>query len=483
MVFLRRIGPILLALSLLVGVLVPVSGKAQSSQSPVPAASAPGLPATILRVKVVLNQQEPAIEINSSRPIVPTAKKLEGPPRLVIDLPNANMSLRRKRIGVNSPLISAVRLDQYQKTPPVVRVVVDLLQPSDYTVQADGNRLTIRLRAEVEATLKPPSVPAFTRGVQAAVVPITPGASGLVVMAGNRLASGSSVTAGVDTAILSLGRGGEVRVCPGTTVSVTSSQNGRELMLGMSTGALEAHYALDASADSILTPDFRILLAGPGVFHYAISADSRGNTCVRALPGNAASAIVSELMGDGTYLVKPEEQVVFHSGRLSVMDNAVPEDCGCIAAPVPVMRAATPSGPVVSEADLPPSVHLAQPGEEVKPLPPPESVPGTQAGGSPPSQAASPAAPLTTPLAPETAALPAPQPNEVHVQVEAPFIYRAGDAPPAPTGEAGHLPVARSARPAPLVPVVLPPPAEAHAKPQSRGFFGKVKGFFAAIFR
>lgn len=475
-----RIGPQLMLVPLLVGMLVPSSAKAQSKPLP---------PATIARVRVLLNQTPPALEIISSRPVVPTIKRLDDPPRLVIDIPNALMSVPEKRIDVHNDQISAVRLNQYQKAPPIVRVVVDLLKPSDYTSDAAGNLLTIRLRPAgvvvARKPVEPPTVPAFTRGVQPAVVPVSPGTSGAVVLAGSRLASGSSVTAGAETAVLRLGRGGEVRVCPGTSVSVTSSKNGRDLMLGMSTGALEAHYKLEASADSVVTPDFRILLAGPGEFHYAISADARGNTCVRALPGNTSSVIVSELMGDGTYQVKPSDQVVFHSGRLTAVDTAVPPNCGCPEPPVPVMRASAPPPPVISDANLPQSMRLAPPGELASPVPPPVATSGLRANGSPPSQV------TLSITGPESAPLPASKPNDVHVEVDAPFVFRASDVtppPPAPVQEARRLPLSYSSPPQPMPTTVLPPPphapppAQAQAQPPRRGFFGKIKGFFAAIF-
>jgi hypothetical protein len=259
-----------------------------------------------------------------------------------------------------------------------------------------------------------------------------------------------------------LERGGEVLVCPGTTVSVTSSQSGHALMLGMNTGALEAHYNLDASADSILTPDFRILLSGPGEFHYAVSADSRGNTCVRALPGNTASVIVSELLGDGNYQVKPTEQIVFHSGRLNLVDTAVPAGCGCPPPEIPVMRASAAAP--VTNANLSSPMRLAQPGEESKPV-----------------TAAS--------LPPETAALPASKPNDVHVQVDAPFVFRAEDLPsnkppvalPAPVPEVELLASRDLPRPASFELDALPPP-QSRAKATHHGVFGKIKGFFAGIF-
>ena len=359
----------------------------------------------------------PAVEILSSRPLVPVIRKLENPPRLVIDLPNADVAADLSNIDLSSADSAAtsdaagkqrslpsheirrVRVSKYQNTPPMTRVVLDLVMPLDNTWDAAGNRLMVRLHPLDDATARPPTVAAFSKGVRPVAIPVSSGSSGRVVLASGRLDTGSSVTAGSETSVLRLERGGEVLVCPGTTVSVTSSQSGHALMLGMSTGALEAHYNLDASADSILTPDFRILLAGPGEFHYAVSADSRGNTCIRALPGNTASLIVSELLGEGNYQVKPAEQILFHSGRLNLVDAAVPASCGCPARQFQCCElrryASFGCGGYPRRCN---SRHSADKPANSSELPP------------------------------ETAALPPSKPNDVHVQVEAPFVFRADEA-------------------------------------------------------
>jgi hypothetical protein len=410
--------------------------------------------AIVRSVRMVPDRDGAAVEVLASQPLVPSIIKLRGPLRLVIDLPNARLSGVQKRVDFRSDQVNGVRVSQYQNAPPVARIVLDLATAVNFTWDAAGNRLMVRLRPAQQSADPLPSVSAFT---QPTAVSMTNDSSGTLLLAGSKVVPGSSVAAGSDTAVLRLGRGGEVRVCPGTTVSVTSSQNGRVLMLGMNTGAMEAHYSLETSADSVLTPDFRIQLPGPGEFHYAISADSRGNTCVRALPGNTASVIVSELLGDGTYQVKPNEQAVFHSGRLSSVDTAVPAGCGCPAPAIPVMRAATI--PPASESRVPSSLNLSAND--------PPARPGSFAAEPSPARLA---------MAAETAPLPPSNPNQIHVQVEAPFVFRANDAPPPPIQAAGLLPI-RSRPPLPQTAAL----AE-QVQPPHRKFFGRIRSFFAALF-
>src|SRR5439155_27190690 len=163
---------------------------------------------------------------------------------------------------------------------------------------------------------------------------------------------------------------GEVRVCPGTSVAVTASARSKGLMLSLSGGTVETHYSVGSSADTIQTPDFRILFPGPGDFHFAVRADANGNTCVRALDGNTASIVVSEMMGDGSYQVRPNEQVTFSDGKVS---NAVPfGKCGCAPARESLKADSAAPKPAaiysVNNATLAPPIII--PAPEAKPAAP-----------------------------------------------------------------------------------------------------------------
>jgi len=442
---------------LLVGIIAPI---VTAQHTPQAASGTEHVNITIRSIRVIPGNDGCALEIISDHPLVPAIGKLENPARIVIDLPNARLSSASKRLTFRSSEVAAVRIGQFQGT--VARIVVDLAQPLNYSWDAAGNRLMVRLHPAETSSPKATFVPILLPQSPPSVIPVSSSDVGTVFLAGNRLASGSSITAGFDTAVLNLGRGGEVRVCPETTVSVTSAQNGRSLMLGMSTGSLEAHYALDASSDSILTPDFRILLAGPGEFHYAISADPHGNTCVQALPGNTASVIVSEVLGDGTYQVKPAQLVVFRSGQLKTAASITDRTCGCPALTPDIMRASSPA--LSPDANSPPSIDLRGPAQD---------------RASQPSQVEQ-----VYSRGPEMDALPATKPNDIHVQVDVPFVFRAdepgsGPAQSIPTREAHLLPLRSVPPPAWLLTAVLPP---VQAKAPHHGFFGRVKGFFSAIF-
>ena len=123
---------------------------------------------------------------------------------------------------------------------------------------------------------------------------------GSVMLAGSgtSVLSGSSIEAGTQAATLKLERGGSLLVCEGTKLSVTSSQNGRQLLLSLNTGNLELNYPLGTEADTLLTPDLRLLMPGPGTVHVAVRVAPNGDTCVQSLPWNAAAVVVSESMGD-----------------------------------------------------------------------------------------------------------------------------------------------------------------------------------------
>ena len=438
-----------------------------------------GPPRQIRSVRIVQEKGTPAVEILSTASVIPDIQTLDSPPRLVIDLPNSRLAMSQERIEVRKDNILAIRVRQYQSNPPITRIVVDLKVPYSHSWESADKRLLVRLKPpEVQNAGKspPPAEAPASSGLgltrEAAVVPIS-GESGSTVMDASQLAAGASVTAGSDTTVLKLPRGGEVRVCPGTSLSVTPSKSQRDLMFGMGNGAIETHYSLASSADAVLTPDFRIMFAGPGDFHFAISADSHGNTCVRSLAGDTSSAIVSELMGDKIYQVRPREQVVFRSGQIDKVDTEVPLECGCPPPPVPVMRTAAPAQ-TVPASQLPSKVTLGA-GPASAPVPDPKADQTSASTGV------------------EVGGLPISKPSGVPVQVDAPLVFTGrnrASTPPPPIDAARELSIEDSTdRQVRLEAVVQPPsppadpaPSEKQKKPR-QGFFGRIGQMFSGLFR
>jgi len=167
---------------------------------------------------------------------------------------------------------------------------------------------------------------------------------------------------------------------------------------------------------------------------------------------------VSELMGNGSHTVEPGEQLIFRAGHASTPGPVV-GNCGC-PAEVLVERAAT-------EAPKPVTAPTAEPPPPVAALI--ESSPhSANVTASPPSE----------------------QPGSVHVQVEAPFVFRASDPPPTPNAPVDLAEIRLSTLPVPgsmfLQPAPQPEVAQAvipDTSPPKRKKRHGLWGFLASIFK
>ncbi|SRR6266481_847817 len=193
-------------------------------------------------------------------------------------------------------------------------------------------------------------------------------ARGVAAQAGSGMmvSNGSQLNAGKSPALLRLARGGQVRLCSQSGLGVNTVPGTPGLLLSMNTGEVVVNYALREYADTLVTPDFRVLLAGPGTFHFALGVTSKGDTCIKPMPGNTSRLIVSETFGTGTYQLKEDEAVLFPSGRLNGR-TALSSECGCAAA-IPVQRAS-------AETPRPPAT-LPGPGDPGIPSPDEPAKPG-----------------------------------------------------------------------------------------------------------
>jgi hypothetical protein len=427
------------------------------------------VPAAVQHIKLMLDKGTPALEIDTTAPVKPQVSTVNGM-RLVVDLPNTNMSVPDKLVPIKHRDLSALRLTLINTTPPMVHVEVDFRKPLGYTLDSDGNRLLFSFHNIEKADALPMPPLASSESLRPVSAPADAPNFANVVPA-ESVAPGSPITADSETTVLRLKRAGDVYVCPRTTVSVVRSRKGPDLMLALNDGGLETHLSLQRSSDEVITPDFRILLRGPGEFHYAIRADSRGNTCVRSLPGNTASAIIYELMGNGTYQVQAQDQIIFHDGKVwdskNSADAVLPVECGC---PPP------PRQTLVASNLLEPQVIAGKSS--------PDLLPHVEGGSDPDLLARKPVA-LGSPAPPEAATeipdLPESLRQQPHVQVDTSLTFTPNPARAA----ARNLPVSSPSRQLSSPVTAMPPPepvVPATAPERHKTVLGKIKSFFSKVF-
>ena len=247
------------------------------------------------------------------------------------------------------------------------------------------------------------------------------------------VASGT-VTSGSETTDVILPHRGVLRVCASTTIKLAADSGVAAgevpgLLMALDHGAIEASFATGRDSDTVLTPDFRILIGGPGAADVKVRLGDHGDTCVDNAGENAPYVLVSSVFDGGAYRVQAGQRVMFQHGNLhEVVDNEK-ESCGC-----PPTR----NGP--NEFPLAQSEGLA-------PQSPPVSNPAVQAGLSP--------------QATETLTYNAPA-----------STAKPGEATPAPVATP-----AATAGGSPLAPAVTPP-----AEEKKQGVFARLGRFFRKIF-
>jgi hypothetical protein len=186
----------------------------------------------------------------------------------------------------------------------------------------------------------------------------------LEVTGGNaKIAAGGSITSGARTTEVVLPHRGVLRVCASTTVKLaadTSVPAGETpgLLMALDRGAVEMSFATTraagTNADVVLTPDFRILIAGPGSSELKVRLGDGGDTCVDNSGANAPYVVVTSLFDPGLYRVQPGQHVMFQHGSLSEVVDEEKEPCGC-PPPQPPAQAAGNEFPLAQSEGLAPT--------------------------------------------------------------------------------------------------------------------------------
>lgn len=158
----------------------------------------------------------------------------------------------------------------------------------------------------------------------------------LEVTAGRTMiAASGSITAGSRTARVLLPRRGELHVCTHTTVKLAADGTAQGsaaqgLLLALDHGAIELSLAGSSHAsDVVMTPDFKIIVSGPGAAEVKIRLGSGGDTCIDNSGTNAPYVLVSSVFEGGAYRIQAGQHVSFQHGSLHQVLDSEKESCGC----------------------------------------------------------------------------------------------------------------------------------------------------------
>ena len=247
------------------------------------------------------------------------------------------------------------------------------------------------------------------------------------------IAASAAITSGAETTQVTLPYRGVLLVCASTTVKLATDSSVPAgdvpgLLMAMDHGAVELSFATSHNADTLLTPDFRILISGPGAAEVKVRLGPQGDTCVDNVGANAPYVLVSSVFDAGVYRVQPGQRVMFQHGNLHEVVDQEKEPCGC-----------PPAAPKENEFPLAQSEGLS---------PTPKPVP---------------ASPAATPATQEPVA---------------PLVYNSDDHAP----QIATIPESASIPPVETIPASAKSAAPKPPPARKRGFFRKIGHFFGRIF-
>ena len=278
--------------------------------------------------------------------------------------------------------------------------------------------------------------PGPTKSGPIAIVPLDskdPGSAAMVTgalqVANGRamIATNGAITAGTSTTEVTLPHRGVLRVCSSTTVKLASDASVPKdeipgLMMVIDHGAIEASFATGRNSDVLLTPDFRILIGGPGSADVKVRLGQHGDTCVDNAGVNAPYVLVTSVFDGGIYRVQPGQRVMFQHGSVSAVVDQEKEPCGCPSAPRPNSN----DFPEAQSAGFTPLAPIGPVGEIPHNAPTEASTTFVHKSGEAAPETATVVAKHNDPLPPVQPVVKQPKPHKVKTDKKPGFMGRMG---------------------------------------------------------